>query len=114
MAARILCLGRNPELLKTRCAVLAHNGYLVDAATIPDGFDQLRTEKYDLLIVSARLAEEFDEFLPVETPAVVLDGMVFPTQLLQEVAEKLEQHIPFKERSGLPRLDNPQPSQTPR
>jgi DNA-binding response OmpR family regulator len=90
MAARILCLGRNAELLKTRCAVLAHQGYLADAATIPEGFFQLRSEKYDLLIVSARLAEKNGKCLPADMPTLVLDGMVLPVQLLQEVARKLE------------------------
>jgi CheY-like chemotaxis protein len=92
---RILCLGRNAELLKTRCAVLAHHGYQADAATIPEGFEQLRTEKYDLLIVSARLATENNSFLPAGIPTVVLDGMVFPIQMLHKVADKLEQQIPI-------------------
>jgi DNA-binding response OmpR family regulator len=90
MTARILCLGRNAELLKTRCAVLTHHGYLADAATIPEGFFQLRSEKYDLLIVSARLAEKSGKRLPADLPTLVLDGVVFPVQLLQEVARKLE------------------------
>jgi DNA-binding response OmpR family regulator len=87
--ARILCLGKNPGLLRSRCAVLAHNGYHAEFATIPEGFEQLRTEKYDLLIVSSRLVKENGKLLPAEIPTLVLDGIVFPTEFLHAVSEKL-------------------------
>jgi hypothetical protein len=88
--ARILCLGRNAELLKSRCAILAYTGYKADAAIIPEGFEQLSAEKYDLVIISARLAEENGDLLPTDLPTLVLDGIVLPIELMHQVAEKLE------------------------
>ena len=72
---------------------LAHHGYVAYAATIPEGFQQLQSERYDLVIVSAPLAEENRQRLPAELPTVILDGMVFPIQLLQKLADKLGQQL---------------------
>jgi hypothetical protein len=86
--AKILCLGRNLELMRTRCAVLATEGYEAQAAIIPEGFNQI--EGFDLLIVSARLVEEYGRrCLPAGVPTLVFDGFVYPIQLIRSVEEKL-------------------------
>lgn len=90
---KILCLGKDPELLKARCAVLAHNGYEAHAATVPQGFERLPTERYDLVIVSARLVEENGKLLPAEIPTIILAGIVFPIELLYSVEEKLRSPV---------------------
>jgi hypothetical protein len=57
--ARILCIGRDKVLLDLCCAVLAYSGYEAQAAVVPEGYEKLRTGKFDLVIASVRLAEEF-------------------------------------------------------
>jgi DNA-binding response OmpR family regulator len=93
LPTRILCLGRDAALQETRCAVLAHSGYDAQSATIPDGYRQLRNGAFDLVIVSARLAEQNrDEFLsalPTETQTLVVKEFFYPKELLAAVAELL-------------------------
>jgi hypothetical protein len=55
--ARILCAGKEPELLQSRSAVLRCAGYEAHAATLPDVEDLLHTEEFDLIIVSSWLTE---------------------------------------------------------
>jgi hypothetical protein len=55
--ARLLCAGNDPEVLHSRCAVFRHAGYEAQAATAPEVEILLRTEEFDLIIVSARLSE---------------------------------------------------------
>jgi hypothetical protein len=56
-AARLLCAGKEAGLLQSRCAVLTHSGYEAQAASLTDAEILLRTEKYDLVIISAWLSE---------------------------------------------------------
>jgi DNA-binding response OmpR family regulator len=55
--ARLLCVGRELELLKTRCAVLSQSGYDAIPATLPEAETLLRREQFDLIVVSAWLSE---------------------------------------------------------
>jgi DNA-binding response OmpR family regulator len=57
VAARLLCVGKTPYLLESRCAVLTHSGYEAHAATLSEAEILVRTEQYDLVIVSAWLSE---------------------------------------------------------
>ena len=51
--ARLLCVGKDPDLLQTRCAVLSRYGYDAISATVADAEMLLHTEAFDLVIVSA-------------------------------------------------------------
>jgi hypothetical protein len=55
--ARLLRAGNDPELLQTRYAFQAHAGYGAQAATLPEAETLLRTEQFDLIVVSAWLSE---------------------------------------------------------
>jgi hypothetical protein len=55
--ARLLCTGTEPELLQTRCAVLVQSGYQAQSATLPESEVLVRTQEFDLVIVSAWLSE---------------------------------------------------------
>ncbi len=57
MPTRLLCVGKDPALLRTRCAVLSQSGYDAKPATVPEAQSLLRTEKFDLIIISALLDE---------------------------------------------------------
>jgi DNA-binding response OmpR family regulator len=91
--ARLLCVGRERYLLETRCAVLAQSGYDARSATLFEAEDLLRTEKYDLVIVSALLSdEEKTRILTVvagSSPILTLNGVTFASELLSEVERKL-------------------------
>ena len=89
MTTSILCLGRNRDVQTTRCAVLASEGYEVYAATTPEGLSKL--EGYDLVIVSARLVEEYGQDLPPGICTLVIDGFVLPIELIHSVKERLAQ-----------------------
>jgi protein-L-isoaspartate O-methyltransferase len=92
--ARILCLGRDAALQETRRAVLAQSGYDAQSAIIPDGYQQLRNGAFDLVIVSARLAEQNrDEFLPSLPPGtrtLIIKEFFYPKEMLAAVANVLE------------------------
>jgi hypothetical protein len=90
--ARILCLGRDVTLQETRCAVLIQSGYNAQAASIPEGYQQLR-DGFDLVVVSTRLLEQNgDEFLrtlPSETPILEIKAFLYPREMLAAVADLL-------------------------
>jgi hypothetical protein len=88
--ARLLCVGK--ESLELRCAVLTSAGYEAKSATIAEAEVLLRTEKFDLIIVSVHLSQE--EMSRVasaagKTPTLVLDGVTFSLELLDQVERRL-------------------------
>jgi hypothetical protein len=73
--ARLLCVGEDLKLLQTRCAVLERNGYRGQSAMLPEVEDLLRSQEFDLLIVSAWLSEREKAKILItagKTPALVL------------------------------------------
>jgi hypothetical protein len=92
MPPRLLCLGKEQDSLQTRCAVLSHSGYDTKSATVAEGELLLRTEKFDLIIVSAFLSNEEKDCVILaagDTPALVLEGFTFAEELLAQVARIL-------------------------
>jgi DNA-binding response OmpR family regulator len=90
--ARLLCVGKDPDLLQTRCAVLSRFGYDAISATVADAEMLLRTEEFDLVIVSAFLSQaEKNRVISAasETPTLALDGLTFAPDLLAEVERRL-------------------------
>jgi hypothetical protein len=88
--ARLLCVGK--QSLELRCAVLATAGYDAKSADIAEAEVLLRTEKFDLIIVSAFLTQgEIDRVTSAagETPTLVLEGIAFARELLFEVDRRL-------------------------
>ena len=94
MPSRLLCVGKELDFLKIRCAVLKQSGYDSKSATVPEAGILLRTEEFDLVIVSAFLSQgERDRVISAagDTPVLVLDGLTFAEELLAEV-ERLLMH----------------------
>jgi DNA-binding response OmpR family regulator len=79
---RLLCTGDEAYLLHSRCAVLRDSGYQAQAATLQEAEILLRTEKYDLVIISAWLSESERAG---ETPSYVLRGLTFTSELRAQV-----------------------------
>jgi DNA-binding response OmpR family regulator len=77
----------------TRQALLASRGYDSVIAT-PGEFDEkLRSDKFDLVILSVTLSQEerrhIEAELPANTRPLVLETLVWPDDLLRLVAEAL-------------------------
>jgi hypothetical protein len=89
---RVLCVGNGEDHLQTRCAVLSSVGYEAELAVLPRAAYRLRTENFDLVIVSAWL-EEWDRKLILaaagEVPALVLTELTLASELLAKVERLL-------------------------
>jgi hypothetical protein len=99
-AARLLCAGKEADLLQSRCAVLRYSGYDARAASLREAEILLRTEKYDLVIISSCLSEwERGRILSAagKTPRYVLRGVTFASELLAQAERLLPPHV----RSGV-------------
>jgi protein-L-isoaspartate O-methyltransferase len=94
MRYRVLSVGIDPDLLKTRQAVLASCGYDSLIATLHDLDEKLRSGRFDLVILSAMLSQKekshIQAKLPAGSRALVLETLVWPDELLRMVAEALE------------------------
>jgi DNA-binding response OmpR family regulator len=58
MATRILSIGIDASALKTRCEVLKTAGYEAQCAVSEAAEDVLKTERFDLVILSVFLTDE--------------------------------------------------------
>ena len=92
--ARILCIGKDSGLLRSRCAVLTHAGYHAEAVMFADAESLLRTEEFDLIILSAILSgEERDQisaFIGGRVPILTLKKLTFASELLAEIEHQLQ------------------------
>jgi hypothetical protein len=91
--ARLLCVGREINLLRIRCEVLTEFGYEAQAISLIEAEDLLRRDTFDLVILSASLSEqEKDRIFEViggRMPILQLSTMLLPTGLLREVENRL-------------------------
>ena len=104
VSPKVLCAGPDLWLLKTRCAILARNGYDASAANLAETAVLLRTAKYDLIIISAGLTDS--ELRPLlaaagTTPTYVLTGVTFAAKLLDEVGRRLQRQADLSKGQGL-------------
>jgi hypothetical protein len=93
---RLLCVGKDPALLRTRCAVLRQSGYDAQSANVPEAEILLLTEKFDLIIVSAFLDEwEKGRILAAAStmPTLVLRRLTLAPELLSEVERMLSEAL---------------------
>ena len=91
--ARLLCVGREINLLRIRCEILTEFGYEAQAISLIESEDLLRRDTFDLVILSASLSEqEKDRILEViggRMPTFQLSTMLLPTELLWEVENRM-------------------------
>jgi DNA-binding response OmpR family regulator len=92
-SAHILCIGKDPGLLRSRCAVLAHGGYDAQAVMFAEAESLLRTGSFDLLILSAILNDEERRQIMAQvgdpTRILILKKLIFASELLAEVERRL-------------------------
>jgi DNA-binding response OmpR family regulator len=90
---RILCIGKDSGLLRSRCAVLAHAGYDAQAAMFAEAESLLRTADFDLIILSAILTseerEQISAFIGDTIPILTLKKLTFASELLAEIEHRL-------------------------
>jgi hypothetical protein len=90
---RILCVGKDAGLLRSRCAVLAYGGYYADYALFHSASALLQRVRFDLVILSVVLTDGEGEYIRrvFGAPTIVLKlrEMVFPQALLCLVGELL-------------------------
>jgi hypothetical protein len=93
--ARIFCIGADESLLRTRCAVLARDGHEAVCSLFADAEGILRSERFDLIVVSAFLSdEEKADVLAIDdgkTPTIMLQGLTMAPELLSLVETRLAQ-----------------------
>src|SRR5580698_2931342 len=91
--ARILCIGKDSGLLRSRCAVLKHAGYDAQAVIFGEAESLLRTADFDLLVLSAILRDEEKDHIAmlVGGPSLILalPKLIFASELLLEVKKRL-------------------------
>ena len=90
---RILCIGKDPTLLASRCGILNNEGYDAKASNVDGGFQVLQAGNFDVVILSGTLAKKHGEFVsdcPTNTQSLVIEGFLFPSQLLAALKQKLE------------------------
>jgi hypothetical protein len=93
---RILCVGKDADLLRTRCGVLQRSGYNARETLYPQSENLLRTERFDLIIISFFLSDQeksqIIKLIAGTTPTIMLQGLTLPPELLRLV----EQHLSIR------------------
>jgi hypothetical protein len=93
MPYRILNVGIDAGILKTRQALFTSQGYDCLTATPEDVDEKLHDANYDLVILSMKLSPDekrvIESKLPAATRALVLESRVWPYELLSLVAQTL-------------------------
>jgi DNA-binding response OmpR family regulator len=91
--ARILCIGKDSGLLRSRCAVLTHAGYHAQAVMLAEAENLLQTAEFDLIILSAILSPEerdhISAFIGGRVPILALKKLTFASELLAEIEHQL-------------------------
>jgi DNA-binding response OmpR family regulator len=90
---RILCVGVDPRLLKSRQMILASRGYDASTATSLNVDTKLAAGTFDLVILSAMLSDEeksrVESILPPETKVISLTTLVHPDDLFELVTRAI-------------------------
>jgi CheY-like chemotaxis protein len=89
--AKILCVESDPFLLESRCAVLKYSGYNTASASPQAAEVVLRSQNFDLIVVSTVSDYDMHRILNLSDGAevLVLDGLTLPSKLLSLVALRL-------------------------
>jgi DNA-binding response OmpR family regulator len=91
--ARILCVGKDSGLLRSRCDVLRHAGYNAQSVMFVEADGLLRAGQFDLIILSAILQDQEREHISAVVgstiPILMLKKLVFASELLAQVEQLL-------------------------
>jgi hypothetical protein len=91
-SARILCIGKDSGVLRSRCAILEDAGYQAQAVFFVDADKLLEREAFALLILSVILTEEEREHIATiaggATPILQVTKTILASELLAEVEQR--------------------------
>jgi DNA-binding response OmpR family regulator len=93
-AAKILCVELDATVLESRCAVLKVSGYDAASASPQLADIMLRSQKFDLLVLSRLSDSDLQRIVNLSDGAevLVLKEITFPSELLSLVAQRLNRH----------------------
>jgi hypothetical protein len=93
-AAKILCVELDFAVLESRCAVLKYSGYDATPASPRVAEIALRSQKFDLLVISSLSDSDLHRIVNLSDGAnvLVLDQFTLPSKLLSLVAQRLSRH----------------------
>jgi hypothetical protein len=93
-AARILCVELDLFVLESRCAVLKYSGYDAASASPQVAEILLRSQKFDLIVLSSLRDSDLHRVINLSDGAevLVLDGFTMLSKLLSLVAQRLNRH----------------------
>jgi hypothetical protein len=93
-AARILCVESDVAVRESRCAVLKSSGYDVASASPHLAEIVLRSQKFDLIVLSWLRDSDLHRIINVSDGAevLVLDCLTMPSELLSLIAQRLNRH----------------------
>jgi hypothetical protein len=91
---RILCVGNDPELLCTRCAVLSTVGYKTEWATPAETKQALDGHVFQLVILCMTLSAEEGEWIRAVVPHgpkfLEIEHLIMPVDLLCVIGHLLQ------------------------
>jgi hypothetical protein len=92
MFGKILCVERDAAVLKGRCAVLKYAGYDTGSASPKVAEVLLRSQKFDLIVLSKLSDSDLHRIINFADGAdvLVLEELTMPSELLSLVAERLD------------------------
>lgn len=92
-ANQLLCVGNDPVLLETRCAVLTSDGYRAEFLVPKTAEDRLKTHVFKIVILSMSLTESERKrilaLLPTDTKTLIIEQFIDPRTLLDSVRRLL-------------------------
>jgi DNA-binding response OmpR family regulator len=93
-AAKILCVEGDVAVLESRCAVLKVSGYDSTSASPRVAEILLRSQKFDLIVISSLSDSDLHRVVNFSDGAevLVLEELTFPSELLSLVAQRLNGH----------------------
>ena len=80
-------------MLASRCVILNNEGYAAKASNVDEGYQVLQAGNFDVVIMGGAVAKKHGELVfdcPVNTRILVIEGFLFPSQLLAALKQKLE------------------------
>jgi DNA-binding response OmpR family regulator len=92
-AAKILCVESDPVVRQSRCAVLKYSGYDTASGSPQLAEILLRSQKFDLIVLSWLSDYDLQRIINLADGAevLVLEEFILPANLLSLVAQRLQQ-----------------------
>jgi DNA-binding response OmpR family regulator len=92
MFGKILCVEQDVSVRKSRCAILKYVGYEAAPASPQVAEILLRSQKFDLIVISRLSDFDLHRIINLADGAdvLVLDELTMPSELLSLVAERLD------------------------